>query len=363
MVHLSGHEGFLEFASKRMIRYPQSEKFMDWVCRYLLRHLKPMQVSIALYDPATRCYSIQVSHGRQRIPPRLISLPLDNPVIQWFSHTSCHTGPISQRSHRMLHSRLLCRSLQPEAKDMLLELIRHHVEVCVKIETRDRLAGYLFVGPRAAGEPYSSEDKTFFQILANDIAIEIEKEEYYQNSYYDHLTGLLNRFSLDTRAQELMDRTRDQNLGFGLALLDIDDFKMINDTYGHLVGDRVLRITGEMISSSVRKTDMAFRYGGEEFLILLRMSSRDPGIKRIDDHIFREGIRKVMDRLRTKIASRTIHFMGHGLSVTISIGLTFFEASMPKTMSELIQEADECLYQAKRSGKNRVVLRIQESRA
>jgi len=348
------HETFLESVSEQMIRHPLSQKFMSWVCRYLLHHMGAGHVSIALYDHKTKTISIEFSEGRHRIPTKLISLDPESALLQWFESQNASYYRV-KRSHKLVCKQRLIVNPDPQSAEMMEDLMRHHTEVCVKIETHNQLAGYLLVGPRASGKNYSREDIVFFQILANDIAIEIEKEQYYCSSQYDPLTGLLNRNSLAHTLQVLMERTRENHTELALALLDLDNFKSVNDLYGHLVGDGVLHIAAEWVRDNVRKTDLTYRYGGEEFLLLLPMSSRNP-LKQITSEEFRVGIRAVMERICQSIGTRPVHCLEHQIGVTFSIGVSFFRWDDLKTAEDLIREADEALYHSKDHGKNQVTV-------
>jgi len=347
------HEGFLEYASKRMIRYEHSDKFMRWVCRYLLLHLQPSQVSVALYDTTDRSFCIQVSEGRYRIPSRLISLTATSPLIQWFFESN--TGePRVRRSHRVMTQKQAGEQGIDQGNEILEELLRHHVEVCIRIETREKLAGYLLLGCREDGVPYTDEDLTFLQILANNIGIEIEKEEYLHHSRNDYLTGLYNRTTLQETLDLLCRRYRQGQLEFAAAMIDIDNFKAINDRYGHLVGDQVIRCIADFIRAGTRKTDSSYRYGGEEFLILFKKTSRNP-YRRIRDDEFCGDITMVVERLRQKVSTYPITCLEYVIPLSISIGLTFLTPGSSNPDS-LIAEADHALYEAKNTGKNKVVV-------
>jgi len=157
----------------------------------------------------------------------------------------------------------------------------------------------------------------------------------------DSLTGLANRWAFD---EELaLEWRRAERVGdpLGLILLDIDNFKSVNDTYGHQVGDAVLRRVGEVLAGSVRQVDLAARYGGEEFGVIV--PETDLG-----------GAIELAERLRSVLAAEQIELPDGGvLSVTASFGAAV-KGDLPGG-EELIAAADELLYEAKRSGKNRVV--------
>lgn len=157
----------------------------------------------------------------------------------------------------------------------------------------------------------------------------------------DELTGLANRRALDDRLREEIDRARRYGTHLTLVLIDLDDFKHVNDRYGHQCGDDVLRVVGALLSRSVRELDLAARYGGEEFALVL------PGT-------VADGARRVAEKIRTTVGAVEIPApSAERIRVTASFGMAEFPAWA--TVEELIAEADRCLYEAKRHGKNRVM--------
>ncbi len=157
-------------------------------------------------------------------------------------------------------------------------------------------------------------------------------------AHKDPLTGVNNRASMD----EIIDREVNLSSRHGsqlsLLALDIDLFKKINDTHGHATGDCVIKAVAEAIKTAIRSSDMVFRYGGEEFLILLSNTDR-------------EGATLLADRMRQKIEETCIICDGTQVSTTVSIGIT---CMLPEndTRKALFSRADAALYQAKSSGRN-----------
>lgn len=125
---------------------------------------------------------------------------------------------------------------------------------------------------------------------------------------------------------------------FSLIMLDIDYFKSVNDTYGHAVGDRVLTEIPDVLQGMTRRTDVLFRWGGEEFVLLLPETGRT-------------GAVQLAELVRERIA--TVRFEGVG-PVTVSIGAAEYESG--ESMDQLLQRVDEALYEAKRGGRNRVAI-------
>jgi diguanylate cyclase (GGDEF)-like protein len=183
--------------------------------------------------------------------------------------------------------------------------------------------------------------------LAVQAGVAIENARLHQvverQAVTDALTGLANR----RQFYEVMGREHERAQRFGtplsLILLDVDDFKLINDERGHLAGDAVLHGVAAALTDLIREIDLAARYGGEEFAVLLPQTGS-------------EGAAHLAERLRVAIAARTVHFGGSEIGgITSSFGV----ASGPKdgmTQIDLIATADAALYQAKREGKNRVVV-------
>lgn len=152
----------------------------------------------------------------------------------------------------------------------------------------------------------------------------------------DKLTGLYNRVKLDSVLIHELERAKRYNQNIGILLLDIDYFKNVNDTYGHLVGDQVLIAFSKKIQKHIRRSDYLFRWGGEEFLLICLE------INQTDIIILSEKIRK-------EIEQEVFENIGHA---TISIGSTI--SSNIDTVESIIHRADEALYEAKETGRNKV---------
>jgi two-component system cell cycle response regulator len=158
----------------------------------------------------------------------------------------------------------------------------------------------------------------------------------------DPLTRVLNRRALLDRLTAEVDRARRFNSSLTLLLLDVDHFKQINDTTGHLGGDSVLRQLGTVLEDVVRKVDVVARYGGEEFVLILPETASEGGI------IFAERLRERIAEQEFDVGSdRPVH-------LTVSIGIATFPSPRIATTEDFFARADEALYRAKSGGRNQV---------
>jgi len=161
----------------------------------------------------------------------------------------------------------------------------------------------------------------------------------------DPLLGIYNRRHMDRCLRSEADKTRRYALDLSVLLIDVDFFKKINDTYGHLVGDRVLQALAQMIKGSVRDFDMVFRYGGEEIMVLLPYTDL-------------AGAETLANRLCQWVSERSLLEEVHqgqpiNVQVTISVGVSTFDSAI-EDEGEMVARADMALYRAKQNGRNRV---------
>jgi two-component system, cell cycle response regulator len=194
----------------------------------------------------------------------------------------------------------------------------------------------------ADGDRVQLGTKIVFKLVRLDPNDEQFQREMYERTVCDALTGLYNRAYLLNQIGVLAERSASQGIGLAVLMLDIDHFKQINDRYGHLAGDDVLRQVAAVIRESTRSEDLVARFGGEEFVVVLPVSVPDLAADRAE-------------RIRSNLAERTVMAEGTGIRVTASIGLAFAPAGRSRNEMALIMTADEALYRAKAEGRNRVV--------
>ena len=212
----------------------------------------------------------------------------------------------------------------------------------------ERRFGVLNLADKIGGGAYDLHDLNLIDLLAPQIALALERASWQQRanqfqlmSITDPLTGLHNRRYLEARLTEEIGRSKRYNYPLSFMMIDVDDFKIYNDRNGHQAGDRALEITAQCLRAALRKVDVASRYGGEEFSILLPQTSLEEA-----------GV--IADRIRRKIM--TTNF-ANGKSqplgrVTVSIGLSTFSPAL-ESAEAIVRAADRALYHAKNHGKNR----------
>ncbi|WP_459995393.1 GGDEF domain-containing protein [Marinitoga arctica] len=158
-------------------------------------------------------------------------------------------------------------------------------------------------------------------------------------SLIDYLTGVYNRRAITDLLKKEIERSKRENKKFVVSMLDFDNFKSVNDKYGHDAGDEVLKKTIELVRKNIRYYDSIGRLGGEEFLIVF-------------SNISKENAFKVSERIRLSVEKNIVYINGYQIKITVSQGLSIFDGN--KNIDQLIKEADIALYKAKEEGKNRI---------
>lgn len=222
--------------------------------------------------------------------------------------------------------------------------------VSIPLKAGSRTIGVINISDKITGEVFSEDDLQILLSFAYYASIALERGEYYRMtedlkkiSVTDSLTELFNRRYFQERLFEEMERSRRHNEPFSILMIDIDDFKAINDRYGHLVGDEVLKKVAQTVRDAVRSIDVAARFGGEEFSAVL------PYTAKAASYVIAERIRRSVGDIR---------FIGGavppGQLLSVSIGIAEFPSDAG-SIEELISKADKAMYCAKAGGKNKIV--------
>ena len=228
-----------------------------------------------------------------------------------------------------------------------IEEFKIHAVMAYPLFFKSELIGLIVVHRCSKGVAWNDQEKTLFSTVAGHVAVAISNARQFSAmqtlAITDKLTNLYNRRFFEERMQMELTNARQQKYPICLALLDIDHFKRINDTFGHAEGDKVLCKLGFVLSTNLRKGTVVARFGGEEFVVILPNSRIDVA------HQIMDGIRKLVSETFTT---------DDGKPITISIGVQEAEVAnlvdLASLQKETIEKADTFLYQAKRTGRNQV---------
>ena len=263
-----------------------------------------------------------------------ISFNIDNPIVTWLHK---ETEPLNLEP---IDNMPKFKGLWEVEKR---QITASNLGLLCPIKNRDRLVGILALGKKQSGSIYSHEDLELAMNIANQAGAIINNAQLYSQAMVmantDGLTELYNHRQFHDRIDQEIARGSRFGTTFSLIMLDVDLFKAYNDIHGHLAGDEILRRIALSIRTSVRSLDTAFRYGGEEFAIIL------PEAQLSDAY-------KVAERIRKAIASKT---SSRATPITASLGIANWPVD-GVTKAEIISHADAALYRAKHMGRNRTCL-------
>jgi len=202
------------------------------------------------------------------------------------------------------------------------------------------LYGIILVGHKVQGGKYTAEEQEFLYQLMTFMSHAIKNYLHYEHSLRDVKTGLYNHGFFMARLKEEVAQTKHSSYTSSVIVIDVDKFKIFNDTYGHLAGDQVLEKLAQVIRQSVRNKDVPSRFGGEEFTVML-------------PHADTTIAKMVAERLRTSVAKMHVPWEETILpQVTISLGVFSFDQRSDLEPADVLRHADEALYVSKNKGRN-----------
>jgi diguanylate cyclase (GGDEF)-like protein len=206
-----------------------------------------------------------------------------------------------------------------------------------------KIIGAIVIGKQETGAMRQTDLKTtalFAQLAGSALEASWEIAEVQTTARIDQLTGLRNRRHFDDELTRTLDLTDRMGGNCALVLADVDHFKVVNDTYGHEAGDKVLKAIAQVMREQVRTTEASARIGGEEFCVVLQQTGR-------------EGAIELAERLRSKVEALAVRWHDRDLRVTWSFGIAIYQAGGgPVKRSQLFEAADRALYRAKGDGRN-----------
>ena len=220
--------------------------------------------------------------------------------------------------------------------------------VTVKGDVDSKVTGLKLGADDYVAKPFNALElqarvASMLRIKALQDKIVAKRQELEALSVTDELTGLLNHRAMQQRLRDEFMRAQRYNEPLAVIMIDVDHFKRINDTLGHLYGDKVLSSLGKILSKSVREFDVVARYGGDEFLVILPQT-----------HF--SGSLAVAERIWRAVCAETVQSPKENIALSISVGVSFFPNKNVAAVEDLVGFADQALYQAKSEGRNRICL-------
>lgn len=261
------------------------------------------------------------------------SLSFNHPLVQYFTNTT-EPATISDIKEKF-GSDIDIKEIESLSPTLIVPLLH-----------KTRLNGILILGERldiGEGTAYSEYDKVQIAAIAALAAVAINNAALLEKSSTDMMTHLKLKYFFYNSLTDQLDIASSQNQNIAVLMFDIDFFKKFNDTWGHACGDFVLKTVAKIIKSSTREQDVASRYGGEEFTVMLPNTSKEDAMS-------------VAERIRQEIEQTDFAYEGQHMKVTISIGCSVYDTvtnpiNNPKL---LVEQADKALYVSKHNGRNQV---------
>ena len=228
-------------------------------------------------------------------------------------------------------------SRRPEARD-LEEYILEELELIIPLSINKKLVGLVLLGGLIDAPPVPKLELDFLSQIGLYSSIAIQNSILFDMATMDMMTGLKVKHFLTKLIDEYI-KVGDHR--FVIIMMDIDDFKSVNDTYGHQIGDDTIIGVANIIKQAIRDNDVASRYGGEEFVVMLRETTLEPGAI-------------VAERIRAAVEGMEIFAGDTKVSITISLGVAEFDIDVDNNTHDIIGRADNSLYISKHNGKNQI---------
>jgi diguanylate cyclase (GGDEF)-like protein len=312
------------------------QKILQTVMEKISDLLQPDTWSLLMIDEATNelYFEIAIGAGADRLKD--VRLRVGEGIAGWVAQTGEPVLVEDVKRDPRFTSRI----------DELTQMDTRSV-VCVPIKGREKILGVIELVNCLGRESFRKADIPILKSLADYAAIALENARYIQRIHEltitDDCTALYNARHLNFVLDAEIYRSTRYGYEFSVIFLDLDHFKQVNDTHGHLVGSKLLWMIGDLIKGHLRLIDYAFRYGGDEFVVLLPQTSKQNALM-------------VVRRLKTLLNSK-VFFTDEGLNITVtaSFGVAGFPAD-GRSRRELLRMADEAMYLVKNTTRNNIAL-------
>lgn len=238
------------------------------------------------------------------------------------------------------------KTLPAQKEDSLISILKPEEFVTVPLKAKDKIIGVLFADNPFTHKPITTDDIRILTMFANQAGLAIESSQLYEQTlikaHTDSLTGLWNHGYFQYCLQEEINSGQKNNQHLSIIMADLDNFKVYNDTFGHQKGDQLLKEIAGILGLASRKHDLIYRYGGEEFAIIL------PQTKKQEAHTIAQRMRLAIENNNFQLSEEA-----NAKKITISMGIATFPDHASQKEA-LLAYADKALYEAKHQGKNRI---------
>ena len=315
----------------------QLRSVLELILEGAMETVSARKASLALFDPKDDTLRVHLVKG---LPDALLE-----EAINAGRHECLTFRPGEGIAGRVFKNRqpILLTNARADARFAAADRSFTDSIVCVPLIADGEAIGVLNVTNPATDRSFDASDQDHLQMLATQAAGAINRARLYELASTDELTGLYVRRLILQRLQQEVRRFRRYGRAIAVAVLDLDHFKRVNDTYGHAAGDEVLRTLGQVLLDKTRRDlDIPGRIGGEEFLLIMPETNED-------------GAHQACDRLRRAIEAEPIFIEDEEIRITVSIGVAARESGEESSTS-MLRRADKACYEAKAQGRNRVVV-------
>ncbi len=326
----------LEQSTLAFLNFPQPEKIPEFLIKCLALEFKIKKVFLFIPEQKIgniQTFVIESTYGfRKEFSKKDFALALNEEACSF----------LSKEKNLVLSLAKISSSKLPDSlRETLGQLEKLPAQFVIPLNYRNRLVGLLILNINQPWAKFTKEEKTILQGLFAQLTVALENNRLYTEAVTDSLTELYNHKFFQKRLREEIERSLRYHHPLSLLMIDIDNFKIINDRYGHQAGDKALKSVADILKFNMRLVDITARYGGEEFAIILPETPL-------------EGARIAAERLR-RVVENSVKV--NNAKVTISIGIASCDKlNTPLTPEQLIKQADEQLYRAKYEGRNKVCL-------
>jgi diguanylate cyclase (GGDEF)-like protein len=312
------------------------QKILQTIMEKISDLLQPDTWSLLMLDEKTQELYFEIAIGAGADKLKDVRLKLGEGIAGWVAQTGEHVLVDNVKDDPRFASRF-DEVTQTDTKSV----------VCVPIKGREKILGVIELVNFLGKGSFRKDDIPILKNLADYAAIALENARYVQRIHEltitDDCTSLYNARHLSFVLDAEIYRSTRYGYEFSVIFLDLDHFKLVNDNYGHLVGSKLLWMIGDVVKSHLRMIDYAFRYGGDEFVILLPQTSKENALS---------VVRRVKDLLNSKV-----FFAEEGLDIKVTA--SFGVASFPKdgrSRKEILRMADEAMYLVKNTTRNSIAL-------